>query len=527
MHLQQGLARKASIGELKCLVIKQAFTCVKIVLFCWTDLHVRDKSNKHKKLFGFVGCMIYLYNTLTRKKEKFVPLKVKAVGMYACGPTVYNYAHIGNLRTYIFVDLLRRMFRYNGFAVKHVMNITDVGHLTSDADEGEDKMEKGARREGKSVWEIADYYTKAFFDDFSKLNLIMPDETPRATQHIPQMIDLIKRLEANGHTYTAEGNVYYDVSTFPDYGKLAKLHLDELQEGARVEKDENKKNHYDFVLWFTKSKFKKHAMQWDSPWGKGYPGWHIECSAMSMHYLGEQFDIHTGGIDHISIHHTNEIAQSEGATGKQWVKYWVHGEFLVLDKEKMAKSGDTVITLKTLEDKGFHPLDYRYFCFGAHYRKQLTFTFEALESAKHARSGLYKKIIELRKQASQEAEEQEEERPERKEEHQKAFSKAIEDDLNIPEALAVLWNVIKDHGLSAQQKLDLVVDFDRVFGLDLDKVKEEKFDIPDEVLELIKQREAAREAKDFSTADELREAIMERGYSINDTAEGPDVKRLG
>ena len=339
-----------------------------------------------------------LFNTLTRKKEPFVPIKKNEVGLYTCGPTVYAFAHIGNLRTYIFEDLLKRTLLFNHFNVKHIMNITDVGHLTSDSDTGEDKMLKGAKREKKTVWEIADFYTKAFQSDIKKLNILNPNIWCKATDHIKEQIALIQRLEQKGFTYVAGGNVYFDTSKLEDYGKLARLNLDAEQQ-SRVDKDENKKNLHDFVLWFTKSKFEEQEMKWPSLWGEaGYPGWHIECSAMSMKYLGEQFDIHCGGIDHINIHHTNEIAQSEAATGKKpWVKYWLHGEFLVIGKDtKMAKSGDNFITLSTLEQRGYHPLDYRYFCLGTHYRMPLTFSFEALDGAKTARKRLVEKVLELK-----------------------------------------------------------------------------------------------------------------------------------
>ncbi|MBQ4330212.1 MAG: cysteine--tRNA ligase, partial [Spirochaetaceae bacterium] len=313
-----------------------------------------------------------LYNTMGRKMEDFVPLQAGKAGFYGCGPTVYNYAHIGNLRAYVFLDILDKTLSYLNYDITHVMNITDIGHLSGDDDEGEDKMVKTAKQRGQSVLEIAQFYTDAFFNDIDRLNIRRPDIVCKATEHIQDMIDLIKRLEANGHTYLSGGNLYYDVSTFPDYGKLACLNLDDLKAGARIDIDQNKRNPQDFVLWFTKSKFENQALVWDSPWGRGYPGWHIECSAMSMKYLGEQIDIHTGGIDHIPVHHTNEIAQSEGATGKRWVNYWLHNEFLVIAKEKgqdeeagkMSKSSGNFLTLQSLVDKGFHPLDYRLFLLG-------------------------------------------------------------------------------------------------------------------------------------------------------------------
>ena len=323
-----------------------------------------------------------VYNTLQRQIEPFHPIEEGRVSFYACGPTVYNYAHIGNLRTYVFEDILRRSLEYFGYEVQHVMNVTDVGHLTDDADQGEDKMEVSAREKKMSVWEIAEFYANAFFKDLEKLNIEPPTKTCRATDHIGDMIGLIKRLEEKGYTYVAGGNVYFDISQFPDYGKLALLDRQDLKIGARVERDPNKRNPRDFVLWFTQSKFEHQTMQWDSPWGRGYPGWHVECSAMSMKYLGEQFDIHAGGVDHIPVHHTNEIAQSEAATGRKWVNYWLHGEFLVMKGAKIAKSAGNSITFSVLEEENFEPLDYRYFCLGGHYRSQLIFTKEALEVAR-------------------------------------------------------------------------------------------------------------------------------------------------
>ena len=340
-----------------------------------------------------------LWNTMGRELQVFTPIQDGKVGMYCCGLTVYNYAHIGNLRSYLFEDFARRTLEYFGSTVRHVMNVTDVGHLTGDTDEGEDKMLKGAREKGMTVWEIAEFYTKAFFRDFELLRCSMPTVICRATEHIQDMIDLISRIEAKGFTYVSGGNVYFDISKFPDYGKLALLDQQQLRAGARITVDEGKKNPADFVLWFTKSKFEHQAMLWDSPWGRGYPGWHIECSAMSMKYLGEHFDIHCGGADHIPVHHTNEIAQSEAATGSRWVNYWLHGEWLLLEKEKMAKSSGNFITLATLTEKGYDPLDYRYFCLGAHYRTQLAFSWESLDAARTGRQGVVDKIVQLKAQA--------------------------------------------------------------------------------------------------------------------------------
>ena len=350
-----------------------------------------------------------LYNTMGRRLEEFIPIHPGKVGFYGCGPTVYNYAHIGNLRAYVFLDILDKTLSFLGYDITHVMNITDIGHLSGDDDDGEDKMLKTAQQRGQSVLEIADFYTKAFFNDIDRLHIRHPDIICKATDHVQDMIDLIRRIEANGHTYLSGGNLYFDVSTFPDYGKLACLNLDELKAGARTGIDQNKRNPWDFVLWFTKSKFENQALVWDSPWGRGYPGWHVECSAMSMKYLGEQIDIHTGGIDHIPIHHTNEIAQSEGATGKKWVNYWLHNEFLVIAKDtdsnnnstdKMSKSSGNFLTLQSLIDKGYDALDYRFFLLGAHYRSQIAFSWTAMEGAKNARKALNQRISKILQQAS-------------------------------------------------------------------------------------------------------------------------------
>ncbi|HME87202.1 MAG TPA: cysteine--tRNA ligase [Candidatus Nanoarchaeia archaeon] len=457
--------------------------------------------------------MISLFNTLTKSVQPFAPIKKDVVSMYCCGPTVYNYAHIGNLRTYIFEDILRRTLEYNGYHVKHVMNITDVGHLTSDADEGEDKMLSGAKREGKTVWDIAKFYEKAFMSDIEKLNIRKPSIVCRATEHIKEMIEMIQKLEKNGHAYVAGGNVYYDVSTFPAYGDFARLNLEELNQ-SRVEEDSNKRNRHDFVLWFTKSKFEDQAMKWDSPWGTGYPGWHIECSAMSTKYLGDQFDIHCGGIDHVNVHHTNEIAQTEGATNKKpWVNYWLHGDFLVLEKEKMSKSAGTFLTMQSLIDKGYDPLDYRYFCLGAHYKTQLMFSFEALDAAKQAYSRLRNKVIELKKDQSSK-------NKANKTEYQKSFSDAISDDLNISKALGIVWELVKDDQLGNQEKLELIFDFDTVFGLKLREAKEEEIDVPEDVKQLAEQRTAAKKSKNFAESDRLRNLLAEKGFVIEDKSDG-------
>ncbi len=462
--------------------------------------------------------MLKLFNTLGRKKEEFKPIKVGEVGIYTCGPTVYNYAHIGNLRTYIFEDILKRIFLYNGFKVKHVMNITDVGHLTGDADSGVDKMLLAAQREGKTAWDVAKFYTDAFFRDMEKLNIIKADTVCNATQHIKEMIELIRRLEKKGITYAAGGNVYYDISKFKDYGKLALLKQDDLKAGARIDVDANKKNPYDFVLWFTKSKFGEQEMQWDSPWGRGYPGWHIECSAMSMKYLGEHFDIHCGGIDHIPIHHTNEIAQSEGATGKKWVNYWIHGEFLVLETGRMGKSLGNFITLQNLTDQGFDALDYRYMCLTAHYRKQLTFALDALEGAKNSLRRLREKYIEFRKETGKADEK-------KLKSYKEKFTDAVNDDLNMPQALAVVWEAVDDKNLNGAEKIAVLDDFDKVLGLRLSESKEENVELTGEAKKLVEEREKARKAKDWKKSDELRNKIESLGYELKDTPEGTKVKK--
>ncbi len=462
-----------------------------------------------------------LYNTLTRSKELFVPLKKGEVGLYTCGPTVYHYMHIGNLRSFLFEDILKRVLLFNKFKVKHVMNITDVGHLTGenegDADSGEDKMLKGAKRENKTVWEVADFYIKAFQRDYNALNLQKPEVWCKATDHIKEQIALIQKLEKKGFTYFKGGNVYFDTSKLNDYGKLAKLDLS-VEAKARVQKDSNKKNSQDFVLWFTKSKFQEQEMKWSSPWGVGYPGWHIECSAMSMKYLGEQFDLHCGGIDHISVHHTNEIAQSEAAIGKKpWVKYWLHNEFLVLGQnEKMAKSGDNFITLSTLMEKGYSPLDYRYFCLGTHYRHPLMFSYEALDGAKVARRRLVEKVLEFKKDKSKISSVK-----------QKVFvlrfREAINDDLNTAQVLAVVWDVVKDEVLSGKDKYSLLLKFDAVLGLGLKSTKEEK--IPAAVVTLAEERLRARRNKEWKKSDELREKILTLGYVVGDTKDGFEIKK--
>lgn len=463
---------------------------------------------------------LFLFNTMGREMQKFVPIEAGKVGMYCCGLTVYNYAHIGNLRSYIFEDILRKTLEYFGYDVRHVMNVTDVGHLTGDTDEGEDKMVKSSRETGRTVWEIAEFYTKAFFRDFALLRCSMPTVICKATEHIPDMIELIRRIEANGFTYSAGGNLYFDISKFPGYGKLALLDQQELRAGARIEVDEGKRSPFDFALWFTKSKFEHQTMLWDSPWGRGYPGWHIECSAMSMKYLGEHFDIHCGGIDHIPVHHTNEIAQSEAATGHTWVNYWLHGEFLLMGQDKMAKSAGNFLTLSSLVEKGYDPLDYRYFCLGAHYRTQLAFSFEGLDAARTTRAGLMDRMAQLATQAPQGPEE-----PAGKaREYLDAFEAHAADDLNMPRCLADLWTLLRDSTVTPGQKLGAALRMDRILDLDLASARETEVKLDEELKALLEERRQARLARNFKRSDEIRAIFAGRGIEIQDSPKGQTLR---
>lgn len=462
-----------------------------------------------------------VYNTLHKKKEQLIPIKEGEIGMYSCGPTVYNYAHIGNLRTYVFMDILRRALIHEGFRVKSVMNITDVGHLVSDADAGEDKMEKASREQQKSPYEIAAYYTDVFFKDIDSLNIMRPDITPRATEHINGMIDFVRRLVEKGYGYETSDGIYFDIEKFGDYGKLSDLRLEDQKAGARVEVNSEKHNPADFALW--KKAPKEHIMQWESPWGMGYPGWHIECSAMSLEYLGERFDIHTGGVDHIPVHHENEIAQSEALLGHPAVNYWMHGEFMMVDGGKMSKSLGNTYTVSQLKEKGFDPLAFRYFCLNSHYRNKMNFTWDAMESSQVS----YRRLLEgalAHKNGDNAAEPA-------AQDALKAFFEAIGDDLNVPKALGVLWVLVKNPHKS-REIYDALLKMDAILALDIDKCAEKcdnnadaQLDIPQEALELLQKRSEARRNKNWAESDRLRDLLGEMGYSVVDTKEGAKLVR--
>ncbi|HAZ09118.1 MAG TPA: cysteine--tRNA ligase [Elusimicrobia bacterium] len=453
--------------------------------------------------------VLRLYNSLSRAKEDFAPLCAPQVGLYTCGPTVYNYQHVGNYRTYIFEDVLVRSLKLLGYAPNRVMNITDVGHLTSQGDEGEDKMEVGAAREGKTAWEIAQFYTDAFLADCRALNLLAPDTLCRATDHIQEQIALVRCLEAKGFVYKISDGLYFDTAKFPDYGKLmTRGHLEGLKSGARVEANAEKKHITDFALWKFSPAGSKRQMEWNSPWGKGFPGWHIECSAMAMRFLGETFDIHCGGIDHVPVHHTNEIAQSEGATGRPFARFWMHSEFLLMNQAKMAKSSGGFIKLSDLKDKGFSPLDYRYHCFTAHYRKQLDFTWETLEGSKTSRRRLRDAALALAGEPSQL----------NCAEYSSRFKEALSDDLNMPAAMAVVWDALKSD-LPGGAKKAFLEEAEAVLALDLFKKDIEKTADP-KVAKLLVARDDARKRKDFPQADRIRQEIEAAGYSVEDGKDG-------
>ena len=455
-----------------------------------------------------------LYNTETRKIENFVPYNKDEVTMYTCGPTVYHYAHIGNLRTYISEDILEKTLNYIGFNVKRCMNITDVGHLSSDSDSGEDKMLKGAKREHKTVLEIASMYTQAFYEDLKKLNIKIPEIISPATENIDSYIKIITTLLEKGYAYISNGNVYFDVTKLDDYYRLTNHKEDEMVVGARegVEEDLGKRNQSDFVLWFTKSKFEDQELKWESPWGLGYPGWHIECSCIALKNLGEHLDIHCGGVDNIFPHHTNEIAQTESYTGHKWCNFWFHGEHLNDKTGKMSKSKGEFLTVSLLESKGYNPLAYRLMCLQSHYRKQLLFSYESLDNTVVAYNKLKNKIKSLKNNLEGNIEEA-------KEKYETLFKQALENDLNTSDALTILYDVLKSD-LNNKTKLFLVEEFDKVLSLDL--LKEDKIDkeLEKYILEKIEERNIAKKNKDYSKADNIREELESRGILISDTREG-------
>ena len=467
-----------------------------------------------------------LYNTLTRKKDEFIPNVEGKVAMYTCGPTVYHYAHIGNLRSYIMEDVLEKYLRYAGYDVKRVMNITDVGHLTSDGDTGDDKMLKGAKREHKTVMEIAKFYTDAFFDDCKKLNIKTPDVVEPATGCIDDFIKVISSLMDKGFAYEAGGNIYFDTSKLEKYYVFNDFKEEDLAVGVRegVEEDSNKKNKADFVLWFTKSKFDDQELKWDSPWGVGYPGWHIECSCISMKHLGEYLDIHCGGIDNAFPHHTNEIAQSEAYLGHKWCNYWFHVLHLNTNSGKMSKSTGEFLTVSLLESKGYNPLVYRFFCLLSHYRKSLVFTYENLDNAAVSYNKLISRVASLLKEDSGEVDKAAFDRL------KKEFTDAMDNDINTSMAITALYNVLKAD-TNAKTKLALIDDFDKVLSLDLisqaekQNAADKQDEIPDEILQLAEQRKEARKAKDFATADALRDKIAELGYVIEETRQGTKISK--
>ncbi|MCX6705853.1 MAG: cysteine--tRNA ligase [Candidatus Woesebacteria bacterium] len=453
---------------------------------------------------------IYLFNTLTKKKEKFVPIKKGDVGIYSCGPTVYWNQHIGHMYAYVQWDTLVRLFRYLGNDVKWVMNLTDVGHMTSDEDAGEDKMEKGAKREGISVWQIADKYIDQFKQSLELLNIKMPDVLCKATDNINEQIELIKKIEANGFTYKTKTGIVFDTSKFPDYAKFARLNLEEQEVGARTEVDLEKKSPWDFLLWVTNQP--NHIMQWDSPWGKGFPGWHIECTAMSTKYLGKTFDIHTGGKEHIPVHHTNEIAQAYGAFGHQTANYWLHNEWLVIDGEKMSKSLGNNVLATDLIEKGYDPLSLRYLILTSHYKTGLNFTWESLEASQIALEKLRSLVVSLK--GEKERNVLSKEKNIKIQEFREKFLKALNDDLNTPQALAVLWEMVKSN-IPSEDKYNLVLSFDEVLGLKLNTSLKD-MEIPDEIKKLLEKRNTLRKEGKFEEADRIREEIEGSGFNVED-----------
>lgn len=453
-----------------------------------------------------------IYNTLTKKVEKFIPHNDKKVTMYTCGPTVYNYAHIGNLRTYLFEDFLEKGLNYLGYNVKRVMNITDVGHIVHDADTGEDKMSNSAKKEGKTAQEIAEFYTEKFLEDLDKMNIKRPEIIEKATSHINDYINVIETLLEKGYAYQAGGNVYFDISKIPNYYELSGRTEENQKIAVRddVSHDLYKKNPYDFVLWFTKSKFEDQEQKWDSPWGVGYPGWHIECSTLASLYLGEYLDLHCGGVDLIFPHHTNEIAQSEAYFGHKWCNYWVHGEYLNDETGKMSKSKGEFLTLSLLESKKYLPLAYRYFCLGSHYRKQLVFSYDALNQAQNTYLKLKNKVLSLKNEGNILSD--------KVKLYEEKFKDAINNDLNTSLMLTLVYEVLKDKELNDLTKKEIIKSFDKVLGLDLLKKEEIKLDIDEKyILDKIEERRKAKENKDYLLADKIREELLNKNVRLIDT----------
>ncbi len=462
---------------------------------------------------------IYFYNTLTKQKEKFNSIDVKEVKIYSCGPTVYKDATIGNMRTNIFQDILRRTLRYNEYKIKHVMNITDVGHLVSDADEGEDKMLKSAREENKTPLEIADHYTKLFFNDLKSLNIETPEIVCKATEHIKEMLEYVEKLVENGYAYETSTAIYFDISKLDKYPILSNLDLENQKAGARVNIDTEKRNPADFALWI-KAK-PNHLMKWDSPWGLSYPGWHIECSAMGQKYLGEQFDIHTGGIDLIPTHHENEIAQSKGRCGKIPANYWMHGEYLLINGGKMSKSLGNVYLIKDIKEKGYDPLTYKLFSYSCHYRNKLNFTWEGIDAASKSLERL-RNSYQMNVNGKDELTNEDIEKLKQIEEN---FHKAINDDLNMPLAMSFVWEVARFEKKNPDVA-KLLAKFDTVLGIKIDEINSKKEHIPEEILELVEQRKLARSEKNWAKSDELRDFIIQKGYSVKDTKDGMEISYI-
>ena len=466
---------------------------------------------------GAAGVPLFLYDNYTRSLREFAPLRAGGeVGLYTCGPTVYDYQHIGNYRTFLFEDVLKRTLRWNGYRVRHVVNVTDVGHLTSDADTGEDKMEKGARRTGRSAWEIAALYTQAFQDDAKRLRILPPDVLCRATDHIPEQIDFVADLERGGYTYRTSDGVYFDTSRQADYGYLARLDRAGLEAGRRVDIGE-KRSVTDFALWKFSPPGSSRQMEWDSPWGKGFPGWHIECSAMAQRYLGDYFDIHCGGEDHIPVHHTNEIAQTEARVGTRLANFWMHGYFLLQNDEKMAKSAGEFLRLEALVAGGYDPLAFRYLCLTGHYRTQLNFTWEALDAAATGLARMRAGFHALPRDAEASAEPGCIER----------FTRALNDDLNVPRALAVAWEILRGDAVDRAIARATLARFDDVLGLDLATWRPAEARAPAAIEALAKARAAARDAKDWAQADRLRGELYAAGWEIEDKPDGYALKPRG